>query len=309
MSNFTTTTPTPVIEDCPVVHEWPDITLGSFLMIATLISYLPQYIKIIRTRSIEGLSHLMLVLANISAFTNFEGTILLDAHYYSCCKQNNLTKAECINTFLPVFHMGVPWLGSFVYYLIYTFISEKDDAISYPQEKRIRYSFLAYLILGPIVTGMIGTMILITTGELTEHPLLFGNILNITSAIICFVMWIPQITKTYREKDIGALSLVTLAIQGPGSILVFIYQDIINKNSWSVGVPFLFSGIQIITLLVMGYYYTYGIPKWCSRKKRQYASLNDPHYQSITLGSRQFQDPSKIDLGDQRCQNPVYDFN
>jgi len=292
-----TTTSAPIIQDCPVVHDWPDITLGSVIMVATVISYFPQYIKMVKTSSIEGLSHIMIILANVSAFANFEGTILLDAHYYGCCQQNNLTKSDCINTFLPVFQMAIPWLGSFVYYLIFVIVCEKDSFASHGKEMRTRYSFLAYLILGPIVTGLVGTILLISSGELNEHPLLFGNLLNIGSSTICFVMWMPQIWKTYQKKEIGSLSLITLAIQGPGSLLIFVYQDILNKNSWSVGVPFLFSGIQILILLVMGYYYTYGIPRClrCCCCHDGYSSLDDTAPYQLSNPAHRYVNPCEPD--------------
>jgi uncharacterized protein with PQ loop repeat len=272
MSNITTTS-APEIQKCPFVHDYPDIILGSFIMIASFISYIPQYRKMTKSRSIQGLSHLMIILANLSSFTNFEGTILLDEHYYACCRQNNLTASQCINTFLPVIQMSVPWFSGFIYYFIYTIISEKDQRVSRDQELRIRYSFLAYIIIGPIFTGLLGTILLITTGTLHNHPFVFGTTLNIISSVLCFVMWIPQIIITYRTKSIGSLSLVTLGVQGPGALLVFIYQNIINKNSWSVGVPFLLSGTQIIILLCLGYYYTYGLPQ-CFRCCRRSGYIN-----------------------------------
>jgi hypothetical protein len=280
MSNITTTS-SPVIENCPLVHGYPDIFLGSFIMIATFISYIPQYHKMTKSRSIQGLSHLMILLGNLSSFANFEGTILLDEHYYTCCRQNNLTASQCINTFLPVIQMSVPWIAGFIYYFIYTIISEKDQLVSREKELRIRYIFLAYIIICPMLIGLLGTILLITTGTLNNHPLVFGTTLNIISAVLCFIMWIPQIIITYRTKGIGSLSLITLGVQGPGSILVFIYQNVINKNSWSVGIPFLFSGIQILILLFLGYYYTYGLPNCftcCKSKKSNYINIDKIDY-------------------------------
>lgn len=267
-----TTTPIPIIEHCPNPHKWFDITLGSIIMFFTLVSYLPQYYKIIKNKSVDGISHLMIVLSNISAFTNFQGTILLDAYYYKCCQQNDLTKSQCTNTFLPVIQMSVPWICSFIYYIIYVVISD-DQPNFYPKDKKIiRYSFIGYLILFPIIIGTLGTIILIATGLLGHHPYLFGNIMNGLSAIVCVFIWLPQIVKTYKDKDIGNLSLITLAIQAPGAILVFVYQDFMNSNSWSVGVPFLLSGIQLCILFAMGYHYTYGSE--CCKSYKGYMNID-----------------------------------
>jgi len=84
-----------------------------------------------------------------------------------------------------------------------------------------------------------------------------GDVFNIMSAIFCIIQWTPQIYETYKCKGIGSLSLLTLSMQTPGSFIIFVYQYVINKSRFSVGGPFLVSGVQMLILTCMGFYYEY----------------------------------------------------
>lgn len=66
----------------------PDsILLALFMTIATVMSYLPQHIKIFRQKSSRGLNHWTLILALLSCFANIINAFILQYPNVACCKK------------------------------------------------------------------------------------------------------------------------------------------------------------------------------------------------------------------------------
>ena len=57
---------------------------------------------------------------------------------------------------------------------------------------------------------------------------------------ILSICLLPQIYKTYKEKKVGNLSILSLLFQAPGSLIVFIYQYCIVHAPISIGIPYFF---------------------------------------------------------------------
>jgi uncharacterized protein with PQ loop repeat len=234
---------------CQFHYSNTNITLGSFIVIAITCTYLPQYIKIIQKQSTEGISYLYLLLGNISNFTNFFGTLLLNYYIIDCCSK--ITAGHCMNILLPIYQMFTPWICIFILYTIYLIYDDKNNATYKPAF--IGYSIFITVFI--ILIGIIGMIMIIHYNKLKKNVHLFGDTLNIISAITCVFTFLPQILKTYSIKKVGNLSLISLFFQTIGSFIVFIYQVVCVKASITIGVPYLVSGILQCTLLCLGYYY------------------------------------------------------
>jgi uncharacterized protein with PQ loop repeat len=84
------------------------------------------------------------------------------------------------------------------------------------------------------------------------HPLLqyFATFLGLSGTLLAVLQYAPQIYKTYRAKLVGALSLGTMAIQVPGSVLFVISIVVRPGTNWTSWLPYAVTGLMQGALLV-----------------------------------------------------------
>jgi uncharacterized protein with PQ loop repeat len=233
--------------DCPKPHAAANLTFGILIILGTIISFLPQYYKIIKNRSVTGISHWTQGLNNMSAFCAFFGSFMLDYYLFKCCKHGH-----CGNILLPMIQLLFSWVCPLINYVIYIrYFKSNNTKYSYKV-----YGFFSFYIVIFLVCATLTSVVLVARWSSWEkHAILFGRLLNITSVCITAFVWLPQIIDIYRNKKVGSLSLISLAIQSPGSLIVFIYQFVANKSSWYIGLPYLVTALLQAGTLVMGYIY------------------------------------------------------
>lgn len=234
---------------CDQLNDKSGIIFGSFIIVCMFLSYIPQYKKIIKSKSSEGISNYYIFLYNITNFTNFYGTLLINFNLVNCC--THISANNCMNLLLPLYQMFTPWLCVFILYILFL-IYEKSN-------KKINKSFcqfIFFITFFVIILGIIGMIFLLKYDEFQKNVKMFGDSLNIISTISCIICLLPQIYKTYVDKKIGNLSIISLVLQAPGSLIVFIYQYCIVHAPISIGIPYLFSFILQLILLLECIYYT-----------------------------------------------------
>lgn len=269
---------TSLIKDCPKVESNIVFGIGITIMVLGFLSYMPQYYKIVQRRSVIGISAVSLFLGCVSAFCNFFGTFLLDAHFWQCCHQNHLSHTQCFITLLPMVQLFFIWIFLNVFYILFLIYFNKSHGVDVEEirsAKLINTSFFLYVLIFPICFGFTGTFLLVATNIISRHIILYGNLLNGIASGLTLFMWAPQIWITYKKQDFVSLSPLTIGIQAIGSIVIFVYQVLLSKSDLSIGVPFLVAGLEQITVLVIGYYYRF--KNWKSQKKMR-DSLNERNY-------------------------------
>ena len=236
-------------DNCSKENSLASIGVGGFIITAILLTYLPQYYKIIQNKSTEGISYFFLLLGNISNFTNFFGSLLLNYQIIDCCSY--VSSGKCMNLLLPIYQMFTPWISIYVLFIIFLIY---DTSYGNEYKKAFIY-FSLFTFFCVILLGIIGLILIIHFQTMHNHVNLFGNTLNIISTITCILTYLPQIIKTYNLKKLGNLSLISLAFQAPGSLIVFFYQAFLVHAPLSIGIPYLFSGLLQVTLFILSYYY------------------------------------------------------
>lgn len=251
------------MSECPSNHSDANLSFGILLILGSVISFIPQYYKIIKTKSVEGISHWSQGLNNMSSFCAFFGAFMLDYHLFRCCKENG----ACGYILLPFIQLFFNWLCPLINYLIYIKYFVGKDMY----ETRNVYRFFGFYVVVFLISFTMTTIVLAANWySWQEHAILFGAILNMTSTIVTSFVWIPQIIKTYQDKGIGSLSLLSLAIQAPGSFLIFIFQVVLSKSSWYIGFPYLVSSLFQTIILIMGFVY--------ERTKKHHRTIYSAYY-------------------------------
>ena len=232
---------------CPKPHEAANLAFGILIILGTIISFLPQYYKIIKHKSITGINHWTQGLNNISAFCAFFGSFMLDYYLFKCCKNGN-----CGNILLPMIQLLFSWACPLINYIIFIRYFTTDNT----KEKYKVYGFFSFYVIVFLLCVSLTSVVLVAKWTSWEaHATLFGKILNIVSVCITAFVWLPQIIEIYKSKTVGSLSLISLSIQAPGSLIVFIYQFVANKSSWFIGLPYLVTCALQTGTLGLGYWY------------------------------------------------------
>jgi len=283
---------------CPAEHSNTNLVIGILLISGSIISFIPQYYKIITRKSVSGISHWTQGLTNMSSFCAFFGSFMLDYYLFSCCKDNG----GCGYLMMPFIQLLFSWLCPFINYLIYMKYFKSTNI----SKRRAVYGFFIFYVIVFLISFALTCIVLAARWySWQNHAILFGNILNILSAIITAFVWIPQIIETYKTKDIGALSLISLAIQTPGSFIIFIFQVFLAKSSWYIGIPYLVTSIFQLVVLVMGIIY--------NKRNKKKQVLTHEHYNNQVyvdyLDSYYIDSNDNIDSHDNIEQNALLNNN
>ncbi|ORY33152.1 hypothetical protein BCR39DRAFT_521481 [Naematelia encephala] len=114
--------------------------------------------------------------------------------------------------------------------------------------------------LGIVVALHLGLLLLLSLALLLvlpptspPHPLLqyLATFLGVSALILSVLQYAPQMYKTYRAKLVGALSLGTMAIQVPGSVLFVLSLVFRPGTDWTSWLVYAVTGVMQGALLVI----------------------------------------------------------
>ncbi|EGC31547.1 hypothetical protein DICPUDRAFT_57646 [Dictyostelium purpureum] len=240
------------------------IALGCILLIGCCFSVIPQHVKIIKTKSVIGLSFLWMFLGNMNQFGGFVNMFVLKYPQIQACTV--LGFSTCGPSLLSLFQSFGIWLLSFPIYILYLIYAPRDLNLIEKEKmvelaaakKEYKYSkiFFTILVLFIVVVGTIVAVFLSDyVGVCSHTTYIFGYSMGILSTIVTFIQWSPQIYKTIRDKVVGSFSITMLLIQGPGSLVNLYFLIFVSKESVSTWLSYLCSSIQIFTLLALLIFY------------------------------------------------------
>lgn len=116
-----------------------------------------------------------------------------------------------------------------------------------------------------ITVGVTSLIALLAVG-ITSTAFLFGapdlllgwaNALGIGSSILSSIQYLPQLWTTWRLKHIFSLSILTMAVQVPGSFLfAFSLWLRVGSQGWSTWLVYCVSGVLQGGLLAMAIYFS-----------------------------------------------------
>eukprot|EP01088_Endostelium_zonatum_P018285 TRINITY_DN5806_c0_g1_i2.p1 TRINITY_DN5806_c0_g1~~TRINITY_DN5806_c0_g1_i2.p1 ORF type:complete len:320 (+),score=67.49 TRINITY_DN5806_c0_g1_i2:128-1087(+) len=243
------------------MNAW-NISLGVFLWIAAMVALVPQHAKLWTVRSSAGLSFIMLFLGNINQISSVLNAILLKWPQLKACAPDEAGFWECAPSLLTIFQLGGAWIVTFPIYLEFMlFYWNTPEFTEDPRRaKRDWYICVALLIvfiIYSIIMYSIGLGLVFGLGECSSAVVNFGFSAGILSTVCTFIQWGPQIFSTYRLKAVGSYSILTLAIQAPGTLVVVYFLLFVSKEGISTWLAYLTAGIQQLILLSLLIYYNY----------------------------------------------------
>ncbi|OXG22762.1 hypothetical protein C367_04065, partial [Cryptococcus neoformans Ze90-1] len=280
--------PPPEASQCQSNHDVPTLLLSLLLCTGLIISYLPQHIRIISAKSSEGFSPWYLLLGATSSASGMLNILIMQWPLFRCCRI--LSAGSCFESLLGFLQVTLQWLLFsiiLVLYLIYfpkhvkyqrvipvsssdsSFaepnygaIQDQEDGEEEPNKAKVTTTpeWRLAVTLGIVVALHLGLLLLISLALLVylpptvpPHPLLrlLATFLGVSATILAVFQYAPQIHKTYKARLVGALSLGTMAIQVPGSVLFVLSLVFRPGTNWTSWLAYAVTGAMQGALLVI----------------------------------------------------------
>ncbi|EAY06175.1 PQ loop repeat family protein [Trichomonas vaginalis G3] len=268
--------------------------VGTVLLIITIVSYIPQPIKIMQKRSSYGLAPvstffsticLWLIVFNVICL-KWEDFVALFHHLNFRSYARFLTFANCFSQY---------FLMSQVPYLIMLFydtnlrlgLDQSDIKKGWKQFRSV--SMIAVLTYSSciLIWGIIG----VTCG-FTSHAMdLLGHAAGIAGFIIEVLQFLPQIYKTFKMRSSGSLSLLMLEIQAPVNIANAMFMCFGNHESWTTYAASLADGFWEFVLLAMCLYFN------------KLHNISDKPQPGLTLQELELKDDELIKKAEEKDEN------
>jgi len=227
------------------------ILLGAILVAGSIISVIPQHIKIFKTKSIVGLSYLWLFLANMNQFCALMAAVIMKFPQIQACDYVGIL--PCLPSMLDIFQLFAIWAFTFPIYI--WFLKFADPFTLSKKDWFWARAFFVISIIFMVVASLIAAVFLVQVGECQGLTLWYAHILGILSTIITFIQYAPQIYATYKTKSSGSFSIWMLLIQAPGSTITVMFLIFVSHDEVYIWLSYVSAIIQQCILLCMLFYF------------------------------------------------------
>ncbi|KAK6206096.1 hypothetical protein LQW54_007931 [Pestalotiopsis sp. IQ-011] len=241
----------------------PQFVVSCLLMGWLLISYTPQWARIVSRKSAEGLSTFYILLGSLSGVCAVGNILMLPSTEadMGCCTTNS--KFACISgllgTFQVIFGVACFWIVLFMY--VYYSEEEYNAEIhgrrlswSGP-ERTFRRAKRAWMVL-LAVCGFAFAILLVSATIMNRFKgaaQTWADLLGVAVACLACVQWIPQTWTTWNLKSLGSLSLLSLCLMTPYTWIFGINMVIrVGFAGWSAWIVYILVGTMQIVLITMG---------------------------------------------------------
>ncbi|KIJ16273.1 hypothetical protein PAXINDRAFT_98767 [Paxillus involutus ATCC 200175] len=261
---------------CQFESDWGVNGLTAFLIYGLIVSYVPQHLRIIRAGTSIGFSPWFLLLGTTSSAAAMFNIITLQWPVIRCCHE--LSFGKCIEVTAGVAQVGLQWLLFTIILVLFMMYYPPD--LKYVQlaidthdsrpvqhvRTKIKSSewrlavIISWAVLIHLALLLFTTFILLLTSPPSPDPsaiphppqiTLWATFLGISSGFLAAIQYAPQLTRTYRLKLVGALSIPMMVIQSPGGIVMAVSIAMRPGTDWTSWIMYAVSAVMQACLLLM----------------------------------------------------------
>lgn len=280
------------VESITPVALW----FGVLIAIGVWISWLPQQVQFLRSKSTFGVSYWWILLTQAANWAPFIIGLYTNWDLFRCCSY--LDFWDCQKTLVTMWQLGISTFSVtciFILYVMYydpigptvikylrenpleeVHISDKVrlNAANYKDVTRkakfIKFILSVGFMVLVFVSIVIGYFIMYVTDPQSSELKVYTIFLSVIGVLSVVVQFTPQIYITYKLKTSGNLSLVMLIIQTPGTWVWLFYMVVVDPQDWTVWLSSFVAGSQVSVLLAQVIYYDF-----CFNRKKKGVSIND----------------------------------
>lgn len=243
-------------EDFCKIYDGASVVNFVFSVIITtgiFISYLPQYHRIYKKRTSEGLSVNFLLLGSCSLIFTFTNIIMISSRARYCCRVGALDTFNCINSQLNLIQIGLQCTCAIM--ILVLVIVWSRGSVKQDKEEFHRIIHVGRIVILHVVLSLVQIAVAFSTNRTVLLSL--AQINGVMSTLLTVIKYVPQIFTTYRLKHPGTLSIGMMCIQTPGGF-VFTATLFFTKGShWSSWMSYFVAAMMQGTLLILCIYYEY----------------------------------------------------
>ncbi|KAK9460426.1 uncharacterized protein V1516DRAFT_676601 [Lipomyces oligophaga] len=229
--------------------SWVNFVFSLLIAVGIVLSYLPQHFRIAIRKSSRGLSPWFLLLGAASSACALANVLLLSTDVLSCCSM--ISGGQCFAASLGVIQVSLQFaMFSVIVYLFIAFFPRDPQLVS--DWHRAVYTVVAVLV-HYIITFILAILF---------HK--FGSVASVESyavflgmqgTVLAILQYLPQIYTTYKFQHPESLSIHSLLMQAPGSLIWAITLAMRPGTEWSTWMPYLSAAVLQGVLLSMCFYY------------------------------------------------------
>ncbi|KAI8817966.1 uncharacterized protein EV422DRAFT_539466 [Fimicolochytrium jonesii] len=250
---------------CPVSHDAARLAIGTFITVGMVVSYLPQFIKIFRKKSSEGLSLYFFFLGSLGMVATVANMALLQYPSIVCCRKSpQWTPLLCFENTLGFTQVAVQtacFMTCVILFYVYypAHLKHHPDSteptLAYTRAKWIRRIIIAYTVT---ITATVVILLTRTTDAQgnSEPARYVAGVMGVGAAFTSVFQFMPQILHTWDLQAVGSLSIPMMLMQCPGSFLVTYSLYIAPGANWTSWLPYFMSGSLQGVLLALCIFFT-----------------------------------------------------
>ncbi|KAK7740971.1 hypothetical protein SLS53_005034 [Cytospora paraplurivora] len=241
----------------------PQFIVSCILMGWVLVSYIPQYARIVSRKSAEGLSTLYILIGALSGVCAVGNIMMLPSSEVEmgCCRE--LQRFACISGLLGMFQVifGIACFWGVLFMYVYYAEEEAEAEMHHRRaslsgpERTFRRARKAYLVLLCACGFAFGIMIVsaVVSHRFPWLSQAWADILGVAVAVLACIQWVPQAFTTWHLGHLGSLSLASLCLSAPYTWIFGINMIVrVGLAGWSAWIVYILVGTMQLILITMG---------------------------------------------------------
>ena len=210
-----------------------------------MVSYIPQYISMIRARSGDGVSEKSLFALNLSGASVALNALILNWWRFDCFSNSDCSRWACMAGLLGVAQITINWITVMPLWFIFLRFKRNNSTRGFIYDLGYLITFLVVAIIALIVS------LVEQSRQNTEFFAIFARILGVLGAVVGALVWIPQIVKLIRTRNPSGLSLLMFLVQIPGSLIIIIFQAVFYHQNWTTWISYVFMCAEQLAIAII----------------------------------------------------------
>jgi len=222
------------------------LAMGLCYLTSIFATYMFQFVKHIRNKSVDGINPHFMLIGNISSVCSFINSLIFYFSVIHECFEIDLIL--CLNKSLGLYQIGSQYLCYLILYLIYAILyripvhimdSETALFLAPHQIKRKRGFIILYYFLAMLGNIVLLTITLILLSKNNWHGdqelINYARVFGIIATVAVVLQYLPQIRELYMKKNAKNLSVVTYILLAVGNFISFFYltmQEASDVTTW-----------------------------------------------------------------------------
>jgi uncharacterized protein with PQ loop repeat len=215
------------------------VVLSAALFVANPIPYIPQLLKLRRTRSAAGVSLVTNILTVCLCGTNAAAATLVKAKQIRACSTDGW---GCVPDLLD---------GLTVFALAVCSCALLGLTLCFPPLNSASSIAAGVTTMVAVLCLWVASFAIDFAAPCSRGALDLAEVLAYVGAACAIVQYTPQLVTTVKQRGSGSLSVTFYLLQAAGGLIIFADEAFVTSDRWPVWAPLLFSTIMQLAIALL----------------------------------------------------------